>query len=124
MSDAVIDLEGATEQLIDSEVHDMYVSVIQTCNKLLRQADLLGFENMSEPDPNIHEMSRSLDTVVIPVIEKLVQSGDFSPESGMKVANIRQYILHIRRMTEALDSQNKLEFDKIVAILDSEAMLV
>lgn len=124
MASSVVDFQSAQDELIDNEVQEVYETVIQTCNKILNHADTLGFEFMHKPDPDVHQMSWLLETVILPTIDKLVLQGDFSPESGIKVANIRQYTLHIRQMTHALNSQNKVEFERIVTILNSEAMLV
>jgi hypothetical protein len=110
--------------IIDTEVMRLYEHVIYTCNKILRQAKIFGFHFMNVPDPNIHEMVQVLEHLIVPVLDNLCDSGNFSPESGIKVANIKQYTQHIREIATALDKEDRDRFYAGVATLDKEAMLL
>jgi hypothetical protein len=116
----VIDVQ---QSLIDAEVIKVYEQVVDTCNKIIRQAKVFGFSFMEIPDPNIHSIASVLDNVIIPILDNLCKSGNFSPESGIKMANIKQYTLHIREIALALEENDRLCFERSVAALASEAML-
>ncbi|MBO0611693.1 hypothetical protein [Thiothrix fructosivorans] len=122
--DPVLDFRLSLDALIDEEVKAAYEDVIQTCNKIIYHSNTYGFQFMHMPDPNVHQMSRTLDEMVVPIIDMLVARGNFSPESGLKMVNIKQYVLHIRELTLALDNQDKAAFDRVVSVLKQEAMLI
>jgi hypothetical protein len=109
--------------VVDKKVHDLWESVVTTCNKVLHHANFYGFQLMSLPNPNIHEIAKLFDTIVIPLLDDLARNYDFSPESGMKMANIRTYALHLRAITIAINEDNKADFDNNVSLLMSESML-
>lgn len=108
--------------IVDDKVQELWNHVVQVCNRVLYQANVYGFQLMSIPEPNIHAVAKSFDTIVIPLLDDLANY-DFSPESGMKMANIKTYALHLRAITIAIDKDDKDEFDKNVDLLMSESML-
>lgn len=108
--------------IVDDKVQALWENVVQACNKILYHAKVYGFQLMTIPDPNIHDIARTFDTVVIPLLDDLADY-NFSPESGMKMANIKMYALHLRAITIAIDKNDKDEFDKNVGLLMSESML-
>ncbi|HRJ52301.1 MAG TPA: hypothetical protein PLE99_06015 [Candidatus Thiothrix moscowensis] len=120
----VVELRTVQDSLIDDEVKAIYEEVIHTCNRIINHSNIYGFQLMHIPDPNIHQMSRTLDEMVVPIIDRLVVYGDFSPESGLKIVNVRQYVLHIRELTLALANQDKSAFDQVVSVLKKEAMII
>jgi hypothetical protein len=79
---------------------------------------------MDIPDPNIKQIAKAFDTIVIPLLDELARDYDFSPESGMKIANIRMYTLHLRAITIAIDSNDEAAFNKHVDLLMAESMLI
>ncbi len=111
------------ESAVDGKVQELWESVVSTCNKVLSHADLYGFQLMSLPNPNIHHMAKLFDTVVIPILDDLARNHEFSPVSGMKMANIRTYALHLRAITIAINDDNKESFNYNVNLLMSESML-
>jgi hypothetical protein len=119
-STQITDIQDA---LIDKEVFSLYEQVIDTCNKILAHANVFGFSLMHVPDPNIHSIVIVLEGAVIPLLDMLVKSGDFSPESGIRIANIKQYTLHIREIVLALEQEDKIKFNRAVSLLKSESML-
>lgn len=112
-----------TEYAIDQRVQVLWEQVVIACNKVLKHANVHGFGFMDIPDPNVHEMAWMLDNVVCPLLDRLVVSGQFSPESGIKAANIKQYTLHLRVITLALDQQDEEKFNEAVARLEKESMI-
>lgn len=74
---------------VDGKVQLLWDSVVKTCNTVLHHADMYGFQLMSLPNLDVHQMAKMLDTVVIPLLDGLARDYDFSPESGMKIANIK-----------------------------------
>lgn len=109
---------------VDQKVEELWESVVATCNRVISQSKLYGFQLMSLPDPNIHKVSQALNVVVCPLLDKLTMQASFSPESGMKIANIKQYNLHLREIVLALDEGCVDSFAKAVEKLSSEAMLI
>lgn len=116
----IIDLQDA---LIDQEVVAFYGEAIATCNKILNQAKIYGFSLMHLPDPNIHSIVKLFENIIIPILDGLCKSGDFSPDSGIRIANIKQYTLHLREISLALEQGDKNKFSKAVSELQHEPML-
>jgi hypothetical protein len=108
--------------IVDDKVQELWDHVVYSCNKILHQAEVYGFQLMNIPDPNVHKIAKSFDTIVIPLLDDLANY-DFSPESGMKMANIKTYALHLRAISIAIDNNDKEAFDKNVDLLMSESML-
>ncbi len=108
---------------VDGKVQVLWDSVVSSCNTVLHHADMYGFQLMTLPDPNIHQIAKLFDVVVIPLLDELVRDCDFSPESGMKIANIKTYAMHLRAITIAIEEDNCDAFDKAVSLLMSESML-
>jgi hypothetical protein len=121
LQNSVIDINDV---LIDKEVHKIYEEVIYRCTKILHHANILGFSLMSSPNPNIHQMVAILEKIILPILDNLSKDGNFSPESGIKIANIKQYTLHIQEMTHALNDRDKSRFDRAVSVLEQESMLI
>ena len=116
--------DGQEHSSVDQSVEELWESVVHTCNRVISQAEFYGFQLMSLPDPNIHEVSKSLNLIVCPLLDELTNQAAFSPESGMKIANIKQYNLHLREIVLALDEGCADNFYKSVEKLSSEAMLI
>lgn len=109
---------------VDQSVQELWEQVVQTCNRVINQAEMHGFQLMALADPNVHEVSKMLDLIVCPLLDSLVKDAEFSPQSGMKMANIRQYNLHLREITLALDENCVDKFNTSVENLSREAMLI
>lgn len=108
---------------IDGKVQELWNSVVHSCNKVLSHAERYGFHLMEIPDPNVRQIAKNFDLIVIPFLDDLVREYEFSPESGMKMASIKTYSMHLRAITVAIDKGNQADFDKNVALLMSESML-
>lgn len=111
------------ENKVDGKVHELWESVVSTCNRVLYQAEFYGFQLMSLPEPNVHEIAKLFDTLVIPLLDQLARDYEFSPESGIKMANIKTYAMHLRGITIAIDQEDQELFNKSVDLLMSENML-
>ena len=109
--------------LVDLRVNQLWENVIQSCTSVLRNAELYGFQFMHIPDPDVHQIAKSFDTVVIPMLDAICQNYTFSPESGIKIANIRTYSLHLRAITNAIHASNEEDFYRCVDLLLSEPLL-
>lgn len=109
---------------IDKAVTEVWDDVIQICNLVMKQANIYGFELMGSTEPNVHQVSKLLDSVISPLLDTMMRIGDFSPESGIKIANIRQYNLHLREISLALDKDDKQAFKAAVKKLSSEAHII
>lgn len=112
-----------TEYAIDQRVQELWEQVIYSCNRVLKHANVHGFEFMHIPNPNVREMAWMLDKIVCPLLDSLAEKGQFSPESGIKVANIKQYTLHLRTITLALDQNDQEKFNEAVSSLGKESMI-
>ena len=68
---------GATEvSAIDRSVGELWEQVVYTCNRVIHQANLFGFQLMSFPEPNVHDVSKQLDSVVCSLLDMLVRTAD------------------------------------------------
>lgn len=121
MTDNVVSLE---DKIIDEHVQVLWEGVVQTLNKVIHHANIYGFELMTIPDPDVHKISQALDNVVLPTLEIIIKGTEFSPESGLKMDNIKQYALHLREIRYAIDNNVKEDFDRIIALLESSPMIV
>lgn len=111
------------ESAIDATITEFWGQVVHTCNRILSQAKVYGFEFMDLPEPNVYQVSKALDSYVCPFLDKIIREGDFSPESGIRIANIRQYNLHLREVVLALEEGNHENFKVAIEKLSSEAMI-
>ena len=111
------------DQVIDGRIQEIWEKVIHTCNRVLHQANYHGFELMHKANPNVHEVARTLEHIICPLLDEIVRNADISPDSGVRMANIRQYTLHLREMTIALDNGDQQKFNGAVSALDAESML-
>jgi hypothetical protein len=111
------------QDMIDGKVQELWNNVVHSCNKVLSHAEIYGFQLMDIPDPNVRQIAKAFDTIVIPLLDELARDYDFSPESGMKIASIKTYALHLRAITIAIDENNMEAFNKNVDLLMSESML-
>lgn len=114
---------GMTGQDVSKKVQKLWEHVVVSCNKVLHHADFYGFQLMELPDPNVHQVAKMFDQIIIPMLDDLVRNYDFSPEDGMKIANIRTYTLHLRAITIAIDDGNSQSFTENVDLLMGESML-
>lgn len=112
------------QQQTDSKVHILWELVVHSCNRVLDHAHVYGFRLMDIPDPNINQIAELFDVHIIPLLDKLAREHEFSPESGIKIANIKQYTLHLRAITLAISNDDHAEFERIVDLLKAEPMLV
>ena len=71
--------------------------------------------------PFIHRLSGR--GCCAPLLDKLIASGDLSPTSGIKIANVKQYNFHIRAIVLALEQDDREAFNKAVSLLQNESML-
>ena len=108
---------------IDKTINMVYEEVVRICNKILQHANILGFSLMHVPDPSIHSFIVFLEGVAVPLLDKLIASGDLSPTSGIKIANVKQYNFHIRAIVLALEQDDREAFNKAVSLLQNESML-
>lgn len=108
---------------IDGQVQELWCSVVRSCNMVLHHAKVYGIQLMDIPDPDIHKIAKVFDTVVIPLLDELARDYEFSPESGMKMANIKQFAMHLRAITIAVDEDDAEELNRDVDLLTNEAML-
>lgn len=118
-SNGVCDMES----IVDLNVQKLWGHVVTSCNRVLHHAEVYGFQLMDLPDPNIHQMANVIDTVVLPVLDELARRYDFSPESGMKVANIRTYAMHLRAINIAIKENDSVAYYKNVDLLMAEPMI-
>ena len=118
------EVDSLEDKIIDGKVQELWEGVVQVLNKVTLHADLYGFGLMDIPDPDVHKLAKTLDFVVVPLLDELARTVEFSPESGIKIANIKQYTLHLREITIALDDGNQESFDKTIDLLVKSPMLV
>ncbi|KAF3978732.1 MAG: hypothetical protein HFP77_00400 [Methylococcales symbiont of Iophon sp. n. MRB-2018] len=111
------------DSIVDAKVQELWSNVVISCNKVLSHAELYGFQLMDLPNPNVRQIAKAFDTIVIPLLDELARDYELSPESGMKMASIKTYTLHLRAITIAIDKDDIVAFNKNVDLLMSESML-
>lgn len=109
---------------VDGKIQELWENVVISCNKILHNAELYGFQLMEIPDPNVHMVKKMFDQVVIPLLDDLANDYEFSPESGLKIANIRVYALHLRAISIALIEDDEEKFHTHIDLLLQESMLL
>jgi hypothetical protein len=112
-----------TTTIIEKHILSSYELVVGICNNVMRNAGLLGIHLDVLQNPTVEQIVQILDVVVIPTLDKLGSSVSLSPDAGMKVANIRQYALHLRELQIAISEKNVQSFDVALNRLKSEAMI-
>ena len=108
---------------IDNKVQSIWEKIIHTCNRVLHHADRYGFQFMMLPEPNVKDLANTLEHIVIPILDDIIKSGSISPESGIKIANISQYTLHLREIVLSIELEDEKRFNSAIASLSKEAMI-
>lgn len=112
-----------TQSKVDKAVSILWAEVVSVVNKVLAHAEIYGFQLMNLPDPNVHDIARTLESAILPIINKLIDEYDFSPESGIKMCNIGKVSEILRDIVNALNNEDIDTFHESVDRLKSEAML-
>lgn len=112
-----------TTTIIEKHILSSYELVVGICNNVMRNAGLLGIHLDVLQNPTVEQIVQILDVVVIPTLDKLSTSVMLSPDAGVKVANIRQYALHLREIQIAISKKDVQAFDAALNRLKSEAMI-
>lgn len=108
----------------DHLVDQTYEIIVRICQKVKVAADLYGLGIAEEMDkPTLAQLCETIELMLIPVLDKVAERGQFSPESGMKTANVRTYSLHLQDLCSAAGNKDQGEFDVALENLKSEAML-
>ncbi len=111
------------EENIDLKVQELWIEVIEACNRVISHANIYGIHFSNMRPPSVHDIAKAFDKYVIPFLDDLATNSDFSPESGMKMANIKTYALHLRGITLAIESEDREKFNEYLTLLKSESML-
>ncbi|MDC9720390.1 MAG: hypothetical protein PSN46_06640 [Gammaproteobacteria bacterium] len=101
----------------------VWEKTVSFCSKVVSHSKIYGFGLMHIPDPDIHKVHDLLTVVVLPVLEALSNSPHLPNEDGMKVDNIKQYILHIKMIVQAIENEDEEAFALAVSKLDNESFL-
>jgi hypothetical protein len=112
------------QAVVDGEVENVWHKVVYSCNKIMDHAQVYGIKLMDIPEPNIHQLAKSIEKFVIPLLDELARDYDFSPESGIRVANIKTLSIHLRELIVAIDEQDVNRFNQVIALLNNEPMLI
>lgn len=108
----------------DAVAEEIYNAVVRICHKVKKAADLYGLGLAEEMDkPSLAQVCSTIELVFIPMLDNVAVRDQFSPESGMKAANIRTYSIHLQTLCNAVDRQDQDGFDMALRNLKSEAML-
>lgn len=109
-------------QIISASVQAAWAVTVEVCNRVLNHAGIYGFKLINVPDPNAEQMYNALNLGILPILDSLATSPHIGPDDGLRIANIRQYIHHLRRITTAIRGGDADAFDAAVADLRAEAM--
>ena len=110
--------------LEDQIVEQTYDIIVRLCQKVKIAAELYGLEIAREMDrPTLAQICETIELVLIPVLDNVAVRGQFSPESGMRTANVRTYSIHLQQLCLAASNQDQQGFDDALENLKSEAML-
>lgn len=112
------------QAVVDGEVEKVWHKVVYACNKIMGHAQVYGIQLMDIPDPNIFQVAKSIEKFVIPLLDELARDYEFSPESGIRVANIKTLSIHLRELIVAIDEQDVKRFNEVTALLNAEPMLI
>lgn len=110
------------EETFEKNIELLWQNVVKNCNNILKYAEVHGLMLMEIQNPNVHDVLETLN-FIIPVIDKISKSCEFSPESGMKLANIKTYTLHLKEISLAVETGNASLFESAIEKLDGEAKL-
>lgn len=104
-------------------VEQAWEKTVSLSRRVIQHTKIYGFNLMELPDPDVHKLYDSLSVTVLPILEKIVADSNIQPDDGMKIDNIRQYILHLRKIVVSIDDDDQEAFNSAVDELNSEAML-
>jgi hypothetical protein len=109
-------------------VRDLVTNVageaIRFCNRVIRHADLYGYELMELPDPDVHKMGHLMDVFIIPLLDRVYQSPHLLPDDAMTIDNVRQYSLNLKNVIDAINRDSLEDFERAIQSLRDEAMLL
>lgn len=108
----------------DQIVNQTYEIIVGICQKVKTAADLYGIGIVTEMSkPTLAQLCETIEFILIPFLDRVAIRGQFSPESGMKTANVKTYSIHLHQLCLAADKQDQEGFASALENLKSEAML-
>lgn len=112
------------DQIIRDQVNEIWASVFQSSNAVLKQSKLYGFYCMQEvPDPNIHGMLLQLQ-VFSSVMDILIANGldaGLEYEHTRLLLNAREQLTRMNRVAAALKANNREDFNEAIKELNKQA---
>lgn len=110
---------------IKQKIAEIWEGVIRLCSRVLKNADIYGYQLMHLPeDPNIFKLEKLLSHVVCPVLDSISSDSPLEPEEALKIDNMKQYTLHLRSIIRAIEAADKDGFERSVSILQAEPMIL
>ena len=110
--------------LEDEKVDKTYDIIVRLCRKVKVAAEIYGLDIAREMDkPTLAQICETIELILLPVLDNVAIRGQFSPESGMKTANVRTYSIHLQQLCLAAGNRDQAGFDLALENLKSEAML-
>lgn len=98
-------------------------SVIKSCNRVLYHARDYGFQLMELPDPDARKMYNLIHRGILPILEELESDPNIDPENGIKLANVKEYIRHLRNVVKAMDDNDEAAFNRAIDALNGEKLI-
>jgi hypothetical protein len=96
---------------------------VEFCQKVLRTTGLYGFNLQHIADPDVSKIHFALTNVVIPILEQLKDDPNLSSDDGLRIANIKQYLHHIKLIAVAIRDDDEEGFDNAVKALRQESFI-
>lgn len=112
------------QEQMNGKFLELWSLVMRSSNEVLRQAKYFGFLHIeSIPDPNIHQVMRTL-LVVEDLLGLIISDDSFSAveySSQRLLFNAKDQINRLRQVALALKKKDEDEFYKAVAYLEEQA---
>jgi hypothetical protein len=108
---------------IKERVFSLWERVFSASNKVLMHAKNHGFNGMSEPKPNIHEMMVQLQifSAVLDILITNASNLDVDYDEIRLMLNAKEQITRMERIAAALQANNKEDFEFAVDDLERQA---
>ncbi|MDD3884531.1 MAG: hypothetical protein PHW66_06300 [Gallionella sp.] len=109
---------------ITQKIQKSWEAVFKASSKIIQQSGLYGFDGMELiPNPNIHQMLRSLKIVSVMLTEIVdrLESLEIGTDEVRLLCNAQEQIARMERVSLALISNDRELFDLAIQDLESQA---
>ena len=124
MSVHLVNPDSNIDHSMEALVEDIWEDVFNYYDKVLKDADIHGFDLINLPKPNVKDFLNMLDVVIIPVLDRIADKGNTSYTATNKIINMKQCAIFLRQMVVAIQANDAVGFESALKELRAHNICV